>query len=452
MSGCANAGLYREVFRLYDLTGTLVRNQTGRRQDSGEQGLSQGSGSRFWWVGLNHICTPQPQEYGYIQRLTARGDTLQAWPALALPPLRNRAMAIREVGRRVVVAGWDSPQGVNGQAQRYTLTSVDSTTGQVAWRYSYDRPGFSNDYVTDFVRTPRGGYLLSGDGQVLNSGYQHLFLETDSLGRQLKQRLIHPLGPNYTDGSRFATFSNLVALPNAGGYLATGMADSVQTNGIHNKTAYLMRLDTALNVMWVYRHPPAYQGNGNRNQEANKVRLLPNGTAAFLVHDVRGVGTPDLYLVNVDPATGQRLGTYVLSSNTQAAVIPFDWQWVGDGTLVVCGKSQQAGVAVVQGWLARFDLRNTPLGTLSAASAESRAGQLLAWPNPARGQVRLRWPAAWAGTEVALYDVLGRVVVRQALAAGQAQAELSLAGVGPGVYALRLRTAQGTVSQRLLVE
>ena len=433
----------------------MLHSQLGRGMSIGNQALCAGSPGRYWWVAQTYsVSNSRLAPYSYVQRLTAGADTLPGGPVLGPVPPGHEAAAVLAIGRKLIVTGREYTAGANFQISRYTLTAVDTVTRQVLWRHAYERPGFANDYAVSVAPTPRGGYVISGDGQVFNSFRQHLFLETDSLGRQLKQRMIYPLGPNYT-GSYAGRIdsdliTNIIALPNAGGYLTTGVADSVLANGIHNQVTYLMRLDTALHVTWVYRHPTAYQGNGNRNQRGSKVRLLPNGTAAFLVRDVRGVGTRDLYLVNVDPATGRHLGTYVMSSNTQSAVIPFDWQWVGDGTLVVCGKGIQAGITVTQGWLARFDLRNTPLGTRSAASAD--AAQLEAWPNPARGQVRLRWPAGWGGRAVALHDVLGRQVAGQTLVAGQAEAVLPLAGVGPGVYVLRLHGAHGVVSKRLVVE
>ena len=354
-------------------------------------------------------------------------------------------------GRIVATCGELQAQLTGNQRAQFTLTLAD-TSGQVRGFHAYPRLPLALDYATDLVRTPRGGYLLSGDGYA-TTGFQHLLLETDSLGRQLKQRLLFPLGPIFNGGSRLNGYCTIVTLPHAQGYIASGRADSIVGGVAQRQVGYLLRLDTALNVMWVYRHPTSTNGNGTRSQYAYKVRLLPDGSAAFMVSDVRGAGTPDVYWVRVDAQTGRHLGTYTLSSNTQAAVEPLDWQWLGDGTLLMCGQSQAAGVSGQQAYLARWDFRGTPLAqALGVRPGAADAAQLLAWPNPARGQVRLRWPVAWAGTEVALYDVLGRVVVRQEVAAGQAQAGLSLAGVGPGVYALRLRTAQGTVSKRLVVE
>ena len=40
------------------------------------------------------------------------------------------------------------------------------TLGRVRWQRSYTRLPFSQDNASGLVATPRGGYLLSGDGLV----------------------------------------------------------------------------------------------------------------------------------------------------------------------------------------------------------------------------------------------------------------------------------------------
>ncbi len=79
-------------------------------------------------------------------------------------------------------------------------------------------------------------------------------------------------------------------------------------------------------MVWTYHHPPALAGTGTTSNYAYRLRLLPNGTAGLLLSDVRQAGTSSVYLAQLDAATGRRMGFYTLSSNTQAVVIPYDWQ------------------------------------------------------------------------------------------------------------------------------
>ena len=453
---------WQQVFGLYDLNGTRVREQLGRHQTESPQALRLGTGSRYWWAGVQPVCTAPLSGGSYVQRLTLRGDTLPAWPLLAPVPPSHSATAVLEDGSRLLVTGTEYTSWPTVQVQRYTLTSVDTASGQVRWRRAYDLPSLNVAFPIDLAKTPRNGYLISGDGAVPTGTYaQHLFLETDSLGNQLKQRLIYPLGPNFNDGRRSDTWSNLLALPNAQGYLASGTADSTPGPTEHYRRAYLMRLDTALNVTWVYAHPPAL--DGQLSQDANRVRLLPDGSAALLVRDLnvrssQGSFSPTLRLVQIDLTTGQRLSRYVLPSPSQTGIRVFDWQWLGDGTLVLCGQSTQAGtgVGVTQGYLARWDFRATPLATGRPATTAGRASLRL-YPTPATPTqataAHYQLPPGTGGGTLLVTDVLGRPVQRHLLPPAPRTGSLPLAGLPAGLYLVRLLPERGPgLTQRLLVQ
>lgn len=447
------------AFRLYDLNGTLIQQQIGRSQVGGQHGFCQGTGSRYWWSGAQPLCPLTPVQGGsFVQRLTTHGDTLPAWPLLAPAPPQHYTTAVLEDGRRLLVAGFEPPNVVNLYQQRYTLTSVDTATGQVRWRHAYDRLPVANDYAIDLVRTPRGGYLISGDGIVPTlTYYQHLLLETDSLGRQLKQRLLYPLGFGYNNGRRYETCSNLLALPNAQGYLASGTADSMPNSNEHYRRAYVLRLDTALNVTWVYAHPPAL--DGQPSQDANRVRLLPDGSLALLIRDMRGTsgnGTASLRLLQIDLNTGQLLARYALPSPSQARIRLFDWQWVGDGTLLLCGESVQTSGGVSSGYLARWDFRQTPLAT-GRPPTQAGGASLRLYPTPATPAqpttAHYQLPPGTSGATLLVTDVLGRLVQRHALPTGTRTGTLPLPGLPAGLYLVRLLPDQGpALTQRLLVQ
>ncbi|MDO7873381.1 T9SS type A sorting domain-containing protein [Hymenobacter sp. ASUV-10] len=76
---------------------------------------------------------------------------------------------------------------------------------------------------------------------------------------------------------------------------------------------------------------------------------------------------------------------------------------------------------------------------------------MLLYPNPARGSATLLPVVAGATrATVTLRDVLGRVVLSQT-AAGAALT-LPLAGLAPGVYAVRAQLGSTSISKRLVVE
>ncbi|GAA3934058.1 T9SS type A sorting domain-containing protein [Hymenobacter algoricola] len=94
--------------------------------------------------------------------------------------------------------------------------------------------------------------------------------------------------------------------------------------------------------------------------------------------------------------------------------------------------------------------------TVLAAAAAQPALALSLYPNPAHAAATVRLPAL-PGTSQAtlqLVDALGRVVRTEQvrLAAGGTSAELSLAGVAPGLYRLWVQAGSRRVSQALAVE
>ena len=438
---------FRAYYRNYTLSGTLVRETQGRGLIFGNTDFARTSPDAGWFTAAGTGCVSTgTRRYarGFVQRLTLAGDTGRAWFLGAVPP-ESFPSAMLAQGSQLITAGYVAGSNLNGQYQQFQLTCSD-TLGRVRWQRSYPRLPLSDDYAAALVPTPRNGYLLSGDAYSATAqGFDHYVLETDSAGNFRRARILQPLGPGYNQGSRYDTQCNALALPNGQGYLLSGTADSVR-NGLHNTVGYVMRLDTALRVQWVYRHPPALSGTGTTQNYAYRLRLLPNNTVGLLLTDVRGAGTPAVSLAQVDIATGRRVGFYLLLSNAQAVVVPADWQWVGDGTLLLCGQARAAGAIYRQSYVARWDFRGTPLATTKPATAALRpALQLQAYPNPSHDRltVKLTGPCP-AHTRVELLELsTGRVLLTVAVA--NATAELRVAELAAGVYAGRAISPEGQV-------
>ncbi len=431
----------RSFTQLYDFAGTLQHEHNGRGLHQFEQYMVPARGAGAWITGRGYQCQPgslSAQQRPYAQRLTATGDTLAGWWLTPALPRATATVSILQ-GRRLLTAGIVSPPG---RVRIVSLTCSD-TTGQVLWSQSYVRP-LDNDYAIGLVATPRKGYLISGDAQVA-PGFKHYLVETDSLGNLRRQVTFLPLGPTLVSGSRYNYQCNVIALPNAQGYLLSGTADSLLPGQFtaSKQVGYVVRLDTSLNVVWRYRHPVALAGTGARSNNAYRIRLLPNNTVGLLLTEVRNNGTPDAFLAQVDVQTGQRVGFYTMSSNTQSVVIPYDWHWLGDGTLALCGKSNQVGNNYGTGYLARWDFRATPLAARSAAAARATA-TFYAFPNPSSGPIVFHWqlpPGQRAGA-VRLYSLLGQLVQTVPLP-GVAEGQQEIAGLAAGLYVARLVDSDG---------
>lgn len=75
------------------------------------------------------------------------------------------------------------------------------------------------------------------------------------------------------------------------------------------------------------------------------------------------------------------------------------------------------------------------------------------YPNPSRGSVKLEWHGG-TGSEVdaSIFDALGKVVWTKRLALESRQETLDLEGLAPGSYFIRIQSAEGVSSRRLMVQ
>ncbi len=85
----------------------------------------------------------------------------------------------------------------------------------------------------------------------------------------------------------------------------------------------------------------------------------------------------------------------------------------------------------------------------TAAGAAASAGRL--YPNPAHGVATVVLPSGPGPVTLTLTDALGRVV-RTHIAAPSPDYPLNLAGLAPGVYALRVQAGAAVATQKLVVE
>jgi hypothetical protein len=91
--------------------------------------------------------------------------------------------------------------------------------------------------------------------------------------------------------------------------------------------------------------------------------------------------------------------------------------------------------------------------TLTATAPALTAAGITLSPNPAHNRATIQLPAVpgAATATLTILDALGRAV-RTQTASTNAKAELNLAGLSPGLYAVRLTAGGSTATQRLVVE
>jgi hypothetical protein len=98
------------------------------------------------------------------------------------------------------------------------------------------------------------------------------------------------------------------------------------------------------------------------------------------------------------------------------------------------------------GYLASLQ-ENTGLATQSPLGLE----EIKVFPNPATSSTAVHVPARAGKVSLALFDMRGRLVAMQEGVSGVAY-PLDLAGLAPGIYALRVQAGAAVATQKLVVE
>ncbi|WP_324672209.1 FG-GAP-like repeat-containing protein [Hymenobacter sp. GOD-10R] len=183
-----------------------------------------------------------------------------------------------------------------------------------------------------------------------------------------------------------------------------------------------------------------------------------NGARSLATGDVNGDGNLDLLVGNVwgntvavrlNSGTGTFTGSQAVAVGTAVSAVSVG-DLDGNGTLDFVTANANANTASVR--LNAAAATAAPANQALAYSAR-RPQELSVYPNPAHDRVQLQLPLDLAAqsVQVSVRNSLGQVVLEKTLAP-QAEAELSLANLPTGVYHVQVRSKQGLLSQRLVVE
>lgn len=362
----------------------------------------------------------------------------------------------------------------------FRITAAGDTVGSRYFRV----PG-SLTYLTDVAASEHGGMLLCGgirDGAAVQE--QGWLLQLDSLGRVQWERRTDPnpglTQPNYE-------FYRCHALQGGGGMVLgvkfppnnlsiplNGYLAAYRPSGSTAQPAWEIPIVSGqepfqqsdltsrgeLTLSGVVRVP------GNLYEPISLLRLqaaerpyLPNYCQTPPVaYFAAAVPIPTELRVLEASTPGPRYGVLLL------------WHWdFGDGSsydgpappphryATVPAPGTAVTLAVVNNLGCRSVYTTYPWGGPTATQpGRELAARASLWPNPAAAQATLRLSAAPAGpARLELLDVLGRPV-RRYLArpvGGTLSQEIDLAGLAPGVYAVRVALADGrTFAKRLVVQ
>lgn len=289
------------------------------------------------------------------------------------------------------------------------------------------------------VPTARGGWLAISHYAPVG-GYVHPYLqELNTHGILLRQRQ-HILIASTSTGNEKVdrNWNNLIRLRDGSGYVFSG-----QQQAGAQRWGFLCKLDTALNVVWTYRHPP----QATANLAPRQVYELPDGSLGWMAGD-EGAGpvpnTNKLYYIRVS-ASGQLLGQRTFTSAACTQLRLYSWQPLpGGGALVVGGYAACGTPGSLVAYTARLDSAAT---VLAERPGRAGGGGDVLFPNPATATDQANWqgavPVGAPAAELVLFDVLGRAVRRVPVAGRGAQVvqALDLRGLAAGTYACRLLVA-----------
>ncbi|TPG65992.1 DUF4394 domain-containing protein [Hymenobacter nivis] len=310
----------------------------------------------------------------------------------------------------------------NGAAGLNNAVYVVKSTGQYAGGYASYVNGVGANGGTDQIATGQGFFV-----RVAAAG------TPGALTFKNSGRLTTYASPAFQRGD--ATTAPLVrlALRNAAGRADEAVVyfDATATAGF----------DAALDA---YKLNPAGATMG----------LATASTEALSIDARPALGTAD---VLVPLSVQAEAGSYTLAAAELLRLPTGTKAFLRDaltGTVTDLSQQPSYPFAVTAGASAtgRFSLLLTTQAVLATAPA-ALSKQVNVFPNPARGTVSVGLPASLArqAIDATLVNALGQTVLRATLPAG-ATSQLALPSVARGVYTLRLLTAEGTVSKRLIVE
>jgi hypothetical protein len=300
-------------------------------------------------------------------------------------------------------------------------------SGHEEWVRTYNEPLVYETWAHGADRTTSGGYILCGNGDDYMDVYPRL-VRIDSAGSVVWSRL-------YFRGVE-PSVEAVRETPDHG-FLATGY--DLDTSG-YNYALLLLRVDSAGNELWTRQVAVPSASTKGTALAAAVTGYVVAGTVDWgdsaRVWLVRLNEQADTLWTRILPGAGREAATDVKPANTEG--------------FIITGTSDSAGGSILL-------IKTDSLGLLYTVVAEGQErGQprfsLSVTPNPARSIARVQWPNSMAGRRwLIMIDADGRMV-RDVDVAGAASTDVSLVGLPPGVYLVRLTVGGSILTRKLVVE
>ncbi len=407
---------------------------------------------------------------GNLARLNADGTVEAAFTAAAAADGPVRSVVVQPDGRVLALGQFEQ---VGGSAQR-GLARLQSTGGRDA---AFAPPLAPDSRLDVMALQPNGQVLLAGEyrltgsaGRVRGFGrlngatgsYDASFQPTDTLA--INDVLVLPAGQVVVAGRRLAGGQVQAVwqlLP--AGANDTSFASELLPLGVNYNPYGTALARNAGGQLYVARFLPTATSG-----QADVVRLLPGGSTDPAFRTGLGRGYATLSTLAVQPngrvLVGGALGISPNNSTWRGSLrlLPTGAEDTAfdpangpgaavsrivvqpDGALLMAGDFDEVAGLPVTGLTRLLD------PNVLALRLGSQMATLSAWPVPAHGALQVSIASPQRLHKLELLDVLGRVVLTQAVGP---VATVSLVGVAPGTYLLRF-SAPGEASgtRRIVVE
>ncbi|QHJ08482.1 T9SS type A sorting domain-containing protein [Hymenobacter busanensis] len=240
-----------------------------------------------------------------------------------------------------------------------------------------------------------------------------------------------------------------------GGFVFTGVADSLTPGGGSTTRPFVLRVDRDLNVVWRYVHRPL--ANFTRYSLGSPLELADGSLLVLATRGNNPASTFWLFRFSPAGALTHQYAFTPAGTAGQQVTQPVGLAGLSDSSLMVALNS---GTAT---YTARVRVPGLPRVVEGAGGvplpARASAGRPLAtlalFPNPASAAVTVAYslPAATRTAALELHDLAGRLVRRLPLLAARSTAALEVRALPPGLYVLTLRAQGRTLTtQKLAVQ
>jgi len=233
----------------------------------------------------------------------------------------------------------------------FILSVKFTVNAQVTFQKTFGASGYSDGYYVN--QTTDGGYIISGDYQILGVGWKGYLIKTDAYGDTLWTKIgigggavqqttdggyITSGGANLvkTDANGNLLWAKLfnglggsfVQQTTDGGYIAAGTTNSF---GAGNYDIYLTKTDTSGNILWLKTFGGANSEVGNSVQQTSDGGyIIAGSTVSF------SAGQRDVYLIKTDTIGGLVWSKTFGGANDDVA---YSVQQTIDGGYIITGNT-----------------------------------------------------------------------------------------------------------------